>query len=363
MPLPIAVPRCGLGSGAGPGLLAISLPLLMSPIALVSRVVGEFLSPPCPIPSFPGTPYPSGVTLEVSPPQGNYSIPGVLMPLGDLTPPHTPLRSHPGFSSTLEASGSPSLIPTPEDSPARFLPPDGNHLPSPLFCPIATSCSRLVRVIEGDIPGVAPAGLCAPWCCFCAASFRFPRRCLQRLADIPRPLAFLASSFVADPPISSPLHFELSYFLSFRSVTSTQYFHSAPMLCCLTCEMSVALFLLLTHSDVVSVAAVFVLTALDSLRKSLLLSLFLYPASLSPLPSSLRLRCTPNLTCSPPPLAPAADIARKDEVLAIGRVGVRQSGRLRADPCRAGSDKTGPSIWWGTTLANPCSCTGLDSNT
>ena len=42
------------------------------------------------------------------------------MPLGNSTRPPTPWRSPPGFSATLKASRPPSLLPTQEDSPARF---------------------------------------------------------------------------------------------------------------------------------------------------------------------------------------------------------------------------------------------------
>ena len=62
--LPAAIPCCGLDGTIIPGLIVISLSLLLSPLALVSLVV-EDLSPPHLCLSSPGTTSPLGVTPEV----------------------------------------------------------------------------------------------------------------------------------------------------------------------------------------------------------------------------------------------------------------------------------------------------------
>ena len=48
LPLPATLTRCGIGGATGPILLDISLLPLLSPLAFVSRVAGEFPSPPRP---------------------------------------------------------------------------------------------------------------------------------------------------------------------------------------------------------------------------------------------------------------------------------------------------------------------------
>ena len=114
---------CGLtalspAAGSGPTVTPFSLQL--SPHASVYRVVEGFPSPPCPRPSSPGTPSPSGVTLEVSSPWGNSSTLGVLMPFDNSTP--LPLPGYPswGFPPLQRPRGPPPCPPTPEDSPDGF---------------------------------------------------------------------------------------------------------------------------------------------------------------------------------------------------------------------------------------------------
>ena len=126
-----AIPRCGICGAAGSCSLDISSPRLVLPLPSLSQVDGEFMSPPCPLPSSPGTPLPVRVTPDVSDPLGNSSTPGVLVPLVDSNPTLTPWRSPLGFSATPEALAAPSLSPTPEDFPDRF-PAWRQHSPFPL---------------------------------------------------------------------------------------------------------------------------------------------------------------------------------------------------------------------------------------
>ena len=119
---PSVVPLVTLGGAAGPCPLAISSPRLVAVIPLVFRVAEEFLSTPHPRLSSPGTLSTSRVTPEVFPPWGNSSTPEVLVPLGDSNPPTTPWRSPTGFSATLDASGSSSLSPTPDELSVWFYP-------------------------------------------------------------------------------------------------------------------------------------------------------------------------------------------------------------------------------------------------
>ena len=222
LPPPSSVFRCGHCGTAGPGLLAISLPLLLSLLALVSWVTGEFTFPPRPCVSAPGTPYLRGPYGGFFP-LGNSSTLGVSIKVGNSNPLPTPWRSPLVFSATPEASCPPSLIPTLEDSP------EGSPLPSPLFYPMAASRSRCVRVLKGDLPDVSSASLYTPWYLFRASSLRFPRRHRQRLADLPHPPpAVSASSSVANPSVSYPLYSAILSALSSWNSPPTRYFLPAP---------------------------------------------------------------------------------------------------------------------------------------
>ena len=159
LPLPAAVPCCGLVSAAGPGPLVIYLLLPLYPLALVSWVMGGVPSPTCPCPYSPRTLSPLGVTTEVSSPRGNYSTPGASMPLGNSTSPPTTWRSPLGFSATPEALRPPSLPPTPEDSLAGF-----SHWPATLslfpgfypWYPPAPALSTAMEVTTQVSPPTAP---------------------------------------------------------------------------------------------------------------------------------------------------------------------------------------------------------------
>ena len=110
---PFAVPCGALGGTTGSCPLDIFFPRLVAVFPLVSRVAGEFPSPPGPHPSISGTLSPSRVTSEVSPPRSNSSTPGLLVTLDDLIPPPpTPWKSPPEFSATPEALDPPSFSPT-----------------------------------------------------------------------------------------------------------------------------------------------------------------------------------------------------------------------------------------------------------
>ena len=87
LPLSVSVPRCGLSSAAGPGLLIIFSYPPLSPRAQVSRLLGGFLPPPLPRLSCPSTSSPLEVTPKVTLPRGNFSTLRVSMPLGNSTPP------------------------------------------------------------------------------------------------------------------------------------------------------------------------------------------------------------------------------------------------------------------------------------
>ena len=119
-PLTSTMLRVGLGCGAGSCLLDIFFPRQIAVFPLMYWVAEVFLSPPCPRPFVPGTPLSLRIPLEVPLPQANSSSPGLLVPLGDSTAPTTPWRPPTRFSATPEASGPPSLSPTPEDLPSGF---------------------------------------------------------------------------------------------------------------------------------------------------------------------------------------------------------------------------------------------------
>ena len=82
---------------------------------------------------------------------------------------------------------------------------------------------------------------------------------------------------------------------------------------CLTCVSSVAPFISLACATVVSVNIIILLAAPVSLRVSTPPSLLLPPDPLPPSTPFLGLLCLSALPRAPPPLAPAANIARKDE--------------------------------------------------
>ena len=102
-------PHCGICGASGSCLIAISSQSLLLPHPLLSWVAGEFLSPPRPVCLPQALPCPSGVPLEYLSTHGNSSTPGVLVPLGNSTPPPNPWRSLMWFSTTLEALGASSL--------------------------------------------------------------------------------------------------------------------------------------------------------------------------------------------------------------------------------------------------------------
>ena len=136
---------------------------------------------------------------------GSSSTPWLSMPLGESTPPTTPWRPPPEVSTTPEALGYPSLLPTPEDSPTGFpcLPATLSlNLCLSLWQTIAPASSTSLEVTYqvSPLPAAVP-----PWCCFCAASFRFPRCCRHCLDDLPRPpLWSWPPPTLPNPP--SPLH-------------------------------------------------------------------------------------------------------------------------------------------------------------
>ena len=63
----------------------------------------------------------------------------------------------------------------------------GNPRPFPSSCPMAASCNCCNRVLRGVVCRGAPAGRCAPWFVFCAASLRFPCRYRQKPSGFPCP--------------------------------------------------------------------------------------------------------------------------------------------------------------------------------
>ena len=103
LPSSTAVPRFGRSGAAFLGLPICLLSPLPSPCALVARVVGDVLSPPCPRLSSLGALAPSLVTLGIHSSPGNSVNPGLLLPCGNLTPPLTPWHDPHGFSATPEA--------------------------------------------------------------------------------------------------------------------------------------------------------------------------------------------------------------------------------------------------------------------
>ena len=131
-------------------------------IYLGGWVLGDFLSPPSPHLSSLDTPSTLGVTPDFSSPRGNSFTMGVSMTLGELTPPRIPWQSLLGFSATTEALGTPSLLPIPENSPARFYRRPETLSLSSYFSPWRPPTPAF-SVAGGDIPGVAPAGCCTPW--------------------------------------------------------------------------------------------------------------------------------------------------------------------------------------------------------
>ena len=157
---PSDVPCSVLGGAAGSSSLAISSPRQVAVLPAVSRVAVGFPSPNHPFLSVPGTPSPSRVTTEVLSPRGNYVTLGVLVPLGNSTPPPAPWHPPPGFSGSLEASSPPYPSPTSEDLPV-FL-PTGYPIPVPSLRIIAAAFSRYVRFLGGCIRCGASISCCTP---------------------------------------------------------------------------------------------------------------------------------------------------------------------------------------------------------
>ena len=164
LPPPSVVPCCGHCIAARHGPLAISLPLLLSLIASVSRVVGEFPSSARPRPPAPGTPSPSGFTPEVSSPPGNASTREVSMPLGNSTPPPTSWRPPPGFFRHSEGLTPPPLLSPLQRTRQPGFPADRQPYDSPFFftpwqppAP-ATSASSEVTSQVSPPPAAAPLG-------------------------------------------------------------------------------------------------------------------------------------------------------------------------------------------------------------
>ena len=84
-----------------------------------------------------------------------------------------------------------------------------------------------------------------------------------------------------------------------------------------------------------------------------------YPSLYHPLGYCVRLRHTARLL--PRPRPPILTVRTKVSVTRQARV--RHSGKLRAGPRRTGSALAGPSSWWGTVSAVPCSCTAPNIST
>ena len=219
---------------------------------------------------------------------------------------------------------------------------------------MADYCSRFVYVLGSDIPGVSPAGRCAPLVLLL-------RRFLPISALLPSlpgrppppPPVVLASSYVAEPSISSPLHLALLSVISSRSVPSAQYLTPAPSMHCLTCGSSVALFLPLTRAAVVAFASVFLLAAPTLLCVSPPPPLFLPLAPIPPPPPSLGLLRLPAPPCAPPPPAPAANIARKDKDVGNWTSGVVARGSVASGSAPCGK-RAAPYSYTYPSSSTPC---------
>ena len=191
------------------------------------------MSPPCPYLSSPINSLPAVVTPGVLSPRGNSATPGVLVPCGNSTPPPTPWRYPRGFSTTLEALLPPSSSPTPGDLWAT------TKASRPLSSP---------RTSEDSLAGFSCRPASLPLCSGLAAwrppaptlpvaadeaflvltppAIASPKRLSALLSGVPPavsvrgslshsiPSAVVASSFVAKPSESSPLHPALSSALS-----------------------------------------------------------------------------------------------------------------------------------------------------
>ena len=110
----------------------------------------SFLPLPVPCTSSPGTQLTLRVTPEVSSPQGKSSTIGVLVALGNTTPPPTPWRPPPGFSATLEVLPPPLILPLQRNCLPGF-PAGRRPSPCPLFPPHAPPCYRCDCILGGCV--------------------------------------------------------------------------------------------------------------------------------------------------------------------------------------------------------------------
>ena len=228
---------------------------------------------------------------------------------------------------------------------------------------MADSLSRFVRVTGGGFRGSAPAGHCAPWLVFRASSLQFPCRCRQHPSGLPCLPAVLASSFENNSSVSSPLHSSLLAALSSGPLLTTWYFPLAPFSFLLFAGSYVVCLLSLAAVSFVTVSSVLSCSTLAVPRVIPCPYLDLPPAFLLPPPLSHGLLCPPVSPLAPPPPVPAANIPHKENMSAIGRAGMRLSGRLCAGLCLTGSSLTGSLPWWGSKLAVPCYYTVPNSST
>ena len=140
------------------------------------------------------------------------------MALCDSAPPRTPWRSPPGFSATPEALGPPSMIPTPEESPAGFFRRSetlSHSLFSTSWRPPAPAASASLDVASKVAP---PTGAAPPSPPSAPILSNSPAVSVS-LTSTGSP-AVSASSFVAYASISSPLHLAIFSVLSSLPVTA-----------------------------------------------------------------------------------------------------------------------------------------------
>ena len=183
---PSAVPRGVLSGAAGSWLLSISSPQMVSMIHFLYQVAGDFPSPPCPCPSVPGTPFPSRVTRELSPPGATLPLRGCWCPLKNLPPlplPGNPPQGFPhsgGLRAPLSLSHSGGLA-------GRFFPPAGYPLPFLFIHPMTPPCSCCVCTLGCRVQCGASAGRCIPWTVLCTTPLQSLYRHLRHHSVFPCP--------------------------------------------------------------------------------------------------------------------------------------------------------------------------------
>ena len=166
----------------------------------------------------------------------------------------------------------------------------------------------------------APPAIASPKCLSAPLSRVPPSGAVRGLPSHPTPSAVITSSSVSNPNVSAPLLLELLSALSPSAPPLARY--SSPAQTLLTWWPCSRLPLALDVVAVVAAVAVVLISAPGSLLVLPSLFLFLPDALAPPPPPSLRLLWPLALPRAPLLLAPAADIARKDEYVGDWTCGV-----------------------------------------